>query len=144
MAAVLVALYDSASTAERVRTELVGDGFPTDRVELTSCGEPGTAGMIAAEPAAERFRRYFDTLLQDERHRRLARHLATRVAAGAATVTVHPRGTAVIGRAGGILERHAPLEIDHEHLDDTTLEHAASGHQRSIVVQLLEGTPPPR
>lgn len=140
MAAVLIALYDNHEAAERVRTELVHDGFPTDRVELTSRPEPGTAGLIESAPAAERFRRYFETLLDEERHRHLAEHLAGRVAAGAATVTVHPRGEREIDRAGRILERHAPLEIDREHLDQTLLEQAASAHRRSLVVQLLEGT----
>ncbi|MGH8260600.1 MAG: hypothetical protein ACREUG_13055 [Steroidobacteraceae bacterium] len=141
MPAVLVALYDSYAAAERVRTDLVQDGFPTDRVELTSEREPGTAGLIAAEPVTERYREYFQTLMDEPPHRRLAKHLADRVAAGAATVTVHPRGEQEIARATHILERNAPLEVDREHLDDTLLEHAASTHRRSLVLQLIEGDP---
>ena len=33
---IIVALYDEHSTAVRVRTALVEDGFATDRVEITS------------------------------------------------------------------------------------------------------------
>ena len=132
MAAVLVALYDSHPNAERARTELVKDGFPTDRVELTSASEPGTAGLIAAEGEAERFRRYFSTLLDEERHRGCAEHLARRVGEGAAVITVHPRGEQEITRAIEILDRHEPLQIDREHLDQTLLERAASPSSRSI------------
>ncbi len=139
MAAVLVALYDNHPEAGRARTELVQDGFPTDRVELTSMSEPGTAGVIAAETDSERFRRYFGTLFDEERHRGCAEYLARRVREGAAVVTVHPRGDEEIMRAIQILDRHGPLEIDREHLDQTLLEQAASPNSRSIVVQLIEG-----
>ncbi len=142
MAAVLVALYDSHPTAERVRTELVEDGFPTDRVELTSLAEPGTAGLIAAEPAAERFHKYFETLFDAERHRGCAGYLARRVGEGAAVVTVHPRGEPQITRAIQILDRHQPLEIEREHLDQTFLERAASPQSRRIVLQFIEGGGP--
>jgi len=139
VAAVLVALYDSHAKAEQARTELVRDGFPTDRVELTSAAEPGAAGLIAAETASGRFRRYFGTLFDEERHRGCAEYLAHRVGEGAAVLTVHPRGEREIMRAIQILERLEPLEIDREHLDQTLLEQAASPSSRSIVVQLIEG-----
>lgn len=139
MAAILVALYDNHPKAERARTELVQDGFPTDRVELTSTSQPGTAGLIAAETESERFRRYFGTLFDEARHRGCAEYLARRVGAGAAVVTVHPRGEREITRAIQILDRHEPLEIDREHLDETLLEQAASPSTRSVVVQLIEG-----
>ena len=140
MAAVLVALYDGHAKAEQARTELVRDGFPTDRVELTSVSEPGAAGLIAAETAHGRFRRYFGTLFDEERHRGCAEYLARRVGEGAALLTVHPRGEREIVRAIQILDRLEPLEIDREHLDQTLLEQAASASSRSIVVQLIEGS----
>lgn len=139
MPAVLVTLYDSHPKAERARTELVRDGFPTDRVELTSTSEPGTAGLIAAEVEPERFRQYFGTLFDEARHRGCAEYLARRVDAGAAVVTVHPRGEREIARAIEILDRHEPIEIDREHLDETLLEQAASPSTRSVVVQLIGG-----
>jgi len=139
MPAVLVALYDSQPKAERARTELVQDGFPTDRVALTSTSQPGTARLIAAEAEPERFRQYFGTLFDEARHRGCAAYLARRVLAGAAVVTVHPRGEREITRAIQILDRHEPIEIDREHLDETLLEQAASPSTRSVVVQLIEG-----
>ena len=139
MAAVLVALYDGHPKAEETRTELVRDGFPTDRVELTSVTEPGAAGLITAETASERFRRYFGTLFDEEHHRGCAAYLARRVSDGAAVLTVHPRGEQEIMRAIQILDRHEPDEVDREHLDQTLLERAASPNSRSIVVQLIEG-----
>ena len=49
MGAVLLAVFKNHASAERVRSGLIRDGFPTDRVELTSQAEPGQAGI---EPAA--------------------------------------------------------------------------------------------
>ncbi|MGH8227653.1 MAG: hypothetical protein ACREU3_07100 [Steroidobacteraceae bacterium] len=140
MASVLVALYDDHATAERVRTALVQDGFPTDRVQLTSCREPGTAGMIAAQPATERFREYFESLFDSEAHLRHARFLAGRVRDGAATITVHPRGEREISRALELLEREAPLVIDPEHLEDTRFEQAASAHDRPYLLRVIQGS----
>jgi hypothetical protein len=48
MSAVLLAVFSDYETAERVRTTLVRDGFPTDRVELTAHGDLGRAAL---EPA---------------------------------------------------------------------------------------------
>ena len=44
MSALVVALYDNHAAAERVRTRLVQEGFPTDRVELTSSGQASVLG----------------------------------------------------------------------------------------------------
>jgi len=140
LAAVLVALYDGHPRAERARTALVQDGFPTDRVELTSMSEPGAAGLIAAGTASERLRRYFGTLFDEARHRGCAEYLAHRVGDGAAVLAVHPRGEQEIARAVEILERHEPREIEREHLDQTLLERAASPSSRSLIVELIEGS----
>jgi hypothetical protein len=40
MSAVLLAMFNQYKIAERMRVELVRDGFPTDRVELTASCEP--------------------------------------------------------------------------------------------------------
>jgi hypothetical protein len=45
MSAVLLAVFNDYGAAERVRIDLVRDGFPTDRVEVTACCEPGRAGL---------------------------------------------------------------------------------------------------
>lgn len=142
MAAVLVALYDGHPTAERVRTQLVTDGFPTDRVRLTSRREPGAAGVIPADSAAARYREYFESLFDSEEQRRHADWLAERVQSGAAAVTVHPRGEREISRATEILERNQPLDVGREHLDDTTMEYAAASHERPYVSRVIAGNPP--
>ena len=111
MPAVLVALYEQHATAEAARTELVNDGFPTDRVELTSAREPGHAGMIPAEGRAQRFREYFRTLFHGETSERRVDAFTNRVCEGRATVTVHPRGEREIARAKELSSRHHPQEL---------------------------------
>ncbi len=39
------------------------DGFPTDRIELTACCEPGRAGLHPGDNQHRQFTRYFGTLL---------------------------------------------------------------------------------
>jgi hypothetical protein len=103
MSAVLLAVFDEYKVAERVRVELVRDGFPTDRVELTAGCEPGRAGLEPADSPHGRFVQYFRVLFtfEDERHH--AEELAKRVDDGAATITVHPRGSMETARATQIL-----------------------------------------
>jgi hypothetical protein len=143
MAAVLVALYENYATADRVRTELVSDGFPTDRVELTSGREPGQAGNIPAASPQERLRKYFDTLF-DPDGEGIAGYgdfFADRVANGASAVTVHPRGDVEIDRATQILERHGPIEMEHKGLtDDIQFERAAVEDREPLVKKVLRGT----
>ena len=70
MSAVLLAIFNEHKIAERVRLELVHDGFPTDRVELTAGCEPGRAGLGPADSPHGRFVQYFRVLFtfEDERH----------------------------------------------------------------------------
>ena len=142
MATVLVAIYENFSTAENVRTELVGDGFPTDRVELTSKQEPGQASHMPGSTPVERFRKYFDTLFDQDGEGivsfgdSFARHIAE----GATAITVHPRGEVEIDRATQILERHRPIELERQGLDETTYERAASEKEGTIVGRVLKGT----
>src|SRR5262250_1095470 len=93
MSAVILAVFNEYAAADRVRTRLVSDGFPTDRVELTATSEPGRAGLQPARSAHEKFVQYFSTLLSKEDERPFVEGLAKRIEGGAATVTVHPRGT---------------------------------------------------
>jgi hypothetical protein len=137
MPAVLIALYDRHDVAERARTDLVSDGFPTDRVELTSMREPGHAGMIPAAERSQKFREYFRTLFQQENGSSRAESFADRVSAGGATVAVHPRGEQEIARARDILERHTPQELAGQALDDTALEHAAADSDRPLIEQAV-------
>jgi hypothetical protein len=142
MASVLVAIYEDFGTAENVRTELVGDGFPTDRVELTSLKEPGQAGNMPGASPLERFHKYFETLFEQDGDDighfgdSFARHIAD----GGTAITVHPRGELEIDRATQILQRHRPVELEWQGLDETTYEHAASKKEGTVVGRVLRGT----
>ena len=80
MSAVLLAVFDRFGDAQRVRTRLVRDGFPTDRVELTAREESGRAGLQPATSVRGQFEQYFGTLLARQGERDLAQRLAERVA----------------------------------------------------------------
>ncbi len=128
MSAVLLAVYNNHDAAERVRIDLVRDGFPTDRVELTDSIEPGRAGLAPADSMRGKFQQYFQNLFcfEDERH--YAETLAERVHGGAATVTVHPRGAIETARATEILGSAGPLEVAQHDLANQVMEHAAASH----------------
>jgi hypothetical protein len=126
MSAVILAVFNEYSAADRVRTRLVSDGFPTDRVELTASREPGRAGLQPAGSMREKFAQYFRTLLSEEDERPFVEGLAERVAGGAATITVHPRGTIETERAAEILEREGAAEVVGHDLEKQSFEHAAS------------------
>ena len=126
MSAVMTAMFSECGTAERVLLELVRDGFPTDRVDLTSDGEPGRAGLAPARSAHERFVRHFRTLFSAQEERPLAERFADCIEHGGAAVTVHPRGTLETMRAHVILEQGAPLELIEHDLAHQALEHAAA------------------
>jgi hypothetical protein len=127
MSAVLLAVFGQYGDAERVRTRLVSDGFPTDRVELTSSAEPGRAGLHPAGSRRAKFMQYFRTLLTEEDERAFAEALAERVeGGGAATIAVHPRGAIETARAAEILEDSGAVEVVGHDLENQTFEHAAS------------------
>ena len=127
MSAVLLAVFGQHGDAERVRTRLVRDGFPTDRVELTSSAEPGRAGLHPAGSKRAKFMQYFRTLLTEEDERAFAEALAERDdGGGASTVAVHPRGAIETARAAEILENEGAVEVVGHDLENQTFEHAAS------------------
>ena len=127
MSAVLLAVFNDRSVADRVRTRLVTDGFPTDRVELTSSVEPGRAGLHPAITARARFEQYFRTLLSKDDERSFADVLAQRVEGGsAATIAVHPRGAIETARAAEILEDEGAVEVVGHDLHNQSFEHAAA------------------
>jgi hypothetical protein len=126
MSAVLLAVFDQFDSAERVRVRLVRDGFPTDRVELTASSEPGRAGLQPAPSSHERYVQYFRSLLNEEDEQPFVEGLAERVEAGAATVTVHPRGAIETERAAQILEGEGAIEVVGHDLANQSFEHAAS------------------
>jgi len=128
---VIVALYDQHSSAVDVRTELVKDGFATDRVELTSPYEhlqadKGPSGVFEANVAD-----YFRTLAADEEGARQLKEIAQAVVQGASAITLHPRGNEELKRAETILRRHSPRQVyrylpeDAGHALDRQMERAA-------------------
>jgi hypothetical protein len=126
MSAVMLAVFDEYSAADRVRTRLVTDGFPTDRVELTASCEQGRAGLHPAGSTREKFVQYFLTLLSAQDERPFVEGLARRVEGGAATITVHPRGAIETARAAEILEGEGAVEVVGHDLENQSFEHAAS------------------
>jgi hypothetical protein len=126
MSAVLLAVFNDYETADRVRVELVRDGFPTDRVELTAACEPGRAGCQPAEHAHGKFVQYFRTLLKSDSDRQYVEVLVERIDGGAATITVHPRGAIETTRARNIIALGSPAEVADRDLESQKLERAAS------------------
>jgi len=138
MAAVLIALYDDYATAERVRTELVSDGFPTDRVELTSLREPGAAGALPGASLPEKLLQYFQTLFEEaEQPRQGPQFFADRVRHGGSVITVHPRGEVENSRACEILQRSSPAELVGHGKEDQTFERAAADRNSTVVERIL-------
>jgi len=126
MSAVLLAVFNEYDLADRVRTRLVSDGFPTDRVELTSTHEPGRAGLEPAVTSRARFLQYFRTLMGEEDEQPFVEALVTRVEDGAVTVAVHPRGAIETARAAEILEDEGAVEVIAHDLASQSFEHAAA------------------
>jgi hypothetical protein len=112
MTPVIVALFDDYGIAERVRTELVADGIPTDRVELTSLLETGQADAEPGDAFVVRVANYFHALLdQDGRHNGDADELARRVRDGNSAITVHPRLDYEFDSVRRVLHRHDPMAV---------------------------------
>jgi hypothetical protein len=126
MSAVLLAVFREYEQAERVRTALVKDGFPTDRVELTANREPGQAALVPEGSRREKFAEYFRTLLSDADEQPRVAALTERVVRGAVTVTVHPRGSVETERATAMFDRAGADEVIGHDLGNQTFEQAAS------------------
>ena len=113
MTPVIVALFDDYGIADQVRTQLVADGFPTDRVELTSLLEAGQADAEPGDAFVARVSNYFHTLLdqggQQDGH---ADELARRVRGGHSAIAVHPRTDYEIKSARQILQAHHPVAVE--------------------------------
>jgi hypothetical protein len=145
MSALIVALYRDNATANRVRVRLsTGEtAFPTDRVHLTSSGEPGHAGLVPAESFSLKLQAYFHTLFDREDEADHVRALSDGVQEGHAAIAVFPRGAIETTRAREVLRQAQPLHLYEHDLDKQTLEHAASPSDAPIVStvkDLLPGT----
>jgi hypothetical protein len=126
MSAVLLAIFPDYDVASRVRMALFEDGFPTDRIELTACCEPGRAGLHPCENQHRQFAKYFGTLLTRPEETDFPEKLAARLDDGAAAVTVHPRGPVETLRATQILAHAHPTEVVQHEIADQGWEHAAA------------------
>ncbi len=111
MTPVIVAIYDDYGIADRVRTQLVADGFATDRVELTSRLETGQADAEPGGRFAERVANYFHTIFDQNQQQAQAEDFTERVVAGSSAVTVHPRADYEISSARRILAQNHPAKI---------------------------------
>lgn len=136
MSAVLLAIFPDYDVASRVRLALFEDGFPTDRIELTACCEPGRAGLQPADTQHRQFTKYFATLLTRPDEQQLPEQLASRLDDGAAAITVHPRGPVETLRATHILAHARPTEVLQHEIDDQGWEHAAARAQKPWVSHL--------
>ena len=126
MSAVLLAVFNDYDAAQRVHVALIQDGFPTDRVELTACCDPGRAGLEPGDSRHARFAQYFRTLFGRTDERFYAEQLAERVEQGAAAVAVHPRGAVEIDRAIEILKQASPDDLAEHDLQSQRMERAAA------------------
>ena len=138
MSAVLIAVFREYQTADRVRTKLVKDGFPTDRVELTASREPGQAALVPVASRRAKFEQYFRTLMSEESERPLVDALVARVEDGAAAIAVHPRGQIETKRATQILDEHGAVEVLAHDLESQSFEHAASSEEGVWVRHLID------
>jgi hypothetical protein len=142
MSALVVALYDNHAAAERVRTRLVQEGFPTDRVQLTSSAEPGQAAVVGpADDLEAQLEEYFSHLFDRDDERPNVHVFVDGVQQGHAALTVHPRGEVETNRALQIMEQAQPLEICDHDLEKQGMERAAAPRESEpFVKQLLDAT----
>jgi hypothetical protein len=125
---VLIATFNEYDLADRLRVILVADGFPTDRVDLTSSRELGRAQLEPADSLHGKCVQYFRTLLGREDERDYPEMLAQRVDNGGAIVTVLPRGAIETARAAEILDQGKPEDVVGHDLTNHGWEHAAAKH----------------
>lgn len=126
MSAVLLAIFPDYDVASRVRLALFKDGFPTDRIELTACCEPGRAALQPADTPHRQFARYFSAMLTEPNEKDFPEQLASHLDAGAAAITVHPRGPVETLRATQILAHGHPSQVLEHGIADQRFEHAAA------------------
>ncbi len=115
MTPVIVALYDDFAVAERVRTQLVAGGFPTDRVELTSRAESGQADAEPGDSYWHKVSNYFHAIFDQTGDATSADQFADRVRNGSSAITVHPRTDYEIDSARTILRNNHPADFREEH-----------------------------
>ena len=133
MSAVLAALFPNHQIAVAVRTRLVEDGFPTDRVELASRQDPGPADVVPAKDMADKLRLHFRQLFPADTDAEATDLLCKGVLEGRAVIAVHPRGDIETERAREILEQGGPVELRARDLENQPMERAASPDKETII-----------
>ncbi len=136
MSAILLAAFHDHATGAEVRTRLVNDGFPTDRVQLTSCQELGQASLVPREGLSEKLTEYFRNLFQsggDGNGESSVALFRRAVLDGQAVVAVQPRGDLEMERALQVLNESGPIELRGVDLENQTLEHAATEGETPIL-----------
>jgi hypothetical protein len=137
MGALVAALYKDHATADHVRTALVKEGFPTDRVQLTSPDDLGPAALMPSAREEDRLQDYFTQVFPKPTEREGVQSFVEGVRHGKAAVVVHPRGDIEVERALGILSASGPIELREHDLDDQTMERAASHDGETVVGKFL-------
>jgi hypothetical protein len=137
MSALVAALYENHAVAEQVRTALVAEGFPTDRVELSSAHEPGQAALGPGGGRQEQLYDYFEQFFDRDDEAAAVRKFAEGVSRGQASVVVHPRGDIETRRALDILQASRPVELREHDLEKQGMERAASPQSEALVEKLI-------
>jgi hypothetical protein len=133
MSAVVLAIFPDYEVANRVRMDLFEDGFPTDRIDLTACCEPGRAGLQPADTQHRQFVKYFSLLLTAVDEREYPEQFAQRLDNGGAAITVHPRGSVETSRAQEIVARGGPTAVALHEVSNQSWEHAAARQSKPWV-----------
>src|SRR3569833_3268413 len=126
MSAVILAVFNDFETADRVRTSLVRDGFPTDRVDLTAARELGRAACQPTSSIHDKSKQNNNTNQQNQGEKQNPEMLAQRIDNGSTAVTVQPRGAIETARATEILKDAEPADVVAHDLAKQGREHAAS------------------
>lgn len=137
MSALVAALFKDHATAEQVRTALVDDGFPTDRVRLTSREEPGPAELAPAAERVGQLEAYFTQVFPATDEEGRVRSFVDGVRHGNAALVVHPRGDIETQRALEILNAADPIELSSHDLENQPLEQAASPASSTVVEKVV-------
>ncbi len=133
MSAVIAALFADHQAAEDVRTRLVKDGFPTDRVSLTSRQEPGQAQVVPEESISAKLLQHFRQFFQGPEAEGCAQLFARAVLEGRSVIAVQPRGSVETERALAVLREAQPLELRESDLDNQSMERAASPSDTPVI-----------
>jgi hypothetical protein len=133
MSALVAALFKDHETAESVRTALVTEGFPTDRVQLTSASEPGPAALTPSGGKTDQLQSFFARIFPAADERAHLQSFVEGVRQGNAAVIVHPRGEIETQRALGILSSSDPIQMRKHDLANQSLERAASKASSTVL-----------